>query len=393
MTWNGHRGQDFNRQVLHILLTAGSQALSLPASEPMKEHTMARLRGVRRREVLLLLGSTLLLAGRRPAAAQSVAQFYRGRVITLLVASAPGGVNDLVGRLIAKHLPVRIPGKPDIVVENLKAAGIVLANRLYADEETDGSVIAMLERSTPQLAIEGNPNVRFDPLKLTWLGSVSSYADDAYVLEVNSTFPARSVADLKVAGGPLARIGTTGAGSTNAVFTDICTQVLGLNVQNIRGYAGASAVFLAQQRGELDGQIVGFSAMKAGQSTLWKEGFFRPLVAFGRTKRLPELPDVPTGRELTDNLMKLALIKFAEAPFFMALPLVAPPGVPPDRATALGTAFMAMTKDPAFVQDAHKLSLDVSPIDGDAVRKLIETMEQTPKDVIAQIDGIVPPSD
>jgi tripartite-type tricarboxylate transporter receptor subunit TctC len=354
---------------------------------------MARLHAVRRREALLLLGSTLLLAGRRPAAAQSIEQFYKGRTITLLVASAPGGVNDLVGRLIAKHLAGRIPGQPVIVVENLKTAGIVLANRLYADEAKDGSVVAMLERSTPQLAIEGNPNVRFDPLKLTWLGSVSSYADDAYVLEVNSSFPAKSVADLKVPGGPLARIGTTGAGSTNAVFTDISKQVLGLNVQNIRGYAGAAAVFLAQQRGELDGQVVGFSAMKAGQSTLWKEGFFRPLVAFGRTKRLPELPDVPTGRELTDDPKKLALIKFAEAPFFMALPLVAPPDVPPDRAAALQAAFMATTKDPAFLQDANKLSLDVSPIDGDAVRKLIEEMQQTPKDVIAQFDEIVPPSD
>jgi tripartite-type tricarboxylate transporter receptor subunit TctC len=354
---------------------------------------MAPLHDVKRREVLLLLGSTFLLAAQRPAAAQSVEQFYQGRVITLLVASAPGGINDLVGRLIAKHLPSQIPGKPDIVVENLKAAGIVLANRLYSDEEKDGSVIAMLERSTPQLAVEGNPNVRFDPLKLTWLGSVSSYANDAYVLEVNSTFPAKSVADLKVPGGPVARIGTTGAGSTNAVFTDICKQVLGLNVQNIRGYAGAAAVFLAQQRGELDGQIVGFSSMKAGQSTLWKEGFFRPLVAFGRTKRLSDLPDVPTGRELTDDPKKLALIKFAEAPFFMALPLVAPPDVPPDRTKALQTAYMAMTKDPGFLQDAHKLSLDVSPISGDAIRKLIEHMEQTPKDVIAQIDGILPPSD
>ena len=102
---------------------------------------------------------------------------------------------------------------------------------------------------------------------------------------------------------------------------------------------------------------------------------------------------MPTGRELTDDPKKLALIEFAEAPFFMALPLVAPPDVPRDRARALKTAFMAMTKDLAFLQDAHRLSLDVSPIDGDAVRKLIEKMKQAPKDVIAQIDGIVPPSD
>lgn len=342
--------------------------------------------------LVTLLGMLVLLAPTQ-AAAQSVAPFYGGRTVHLLVASAPGGINDLVGRLIAKHLGNFIPGKPNIIVENLHSAGIVLANRLYSDEPKDGSVIAMLERSTPQLAVAGNPNVRFDPLGLTWLGSVSSYANDAYILEVNSTFAAKTVADLRRPGGPVARVGTTGAGSTNAVFTDISKNVLGLNIENIRGYAGAAAVFLAQQRHELDGQIVGFSSLKAGQSALWKAGFFRPLIAFGRTTRLPTLADVPTGRELTKDPNGLALIKFAEAPFFMALPLVAPPDVPADRAKALQAAFMEMTKDPAFLADAQRLNLDVSPIGGDAVLHLIEDMKQTPKSVIAQFNSIVPPSD
>src|SRR5579862_5355686 len=297
--------------------------------------------------IALLPGMFVLFAAAQPAAAQSVSQFYGERTITLLVAAAPGGINDLVGRLIAKHLGDYIPGKPNIIVQNLRAAGIVLANRLSSDEAKDGSVIAMLQRSTPQLAVAGNPNVRFDPLKLTWIGSVSSYANDAYILEVNASFPAKTIADLAAPGGPVARVGTTGAGSTNAVFTDICRDVLKLNIENIRGYAGAAAVFLAQQRGELDGQIVGFSSLKAGQSALWKSGFFRPLIAFGRATRLPALADVPTGRELTKDPEGLALIKFAEAPFFMALPLVAPPDVPADRAKALQTAFLRVTKDPA----------------------------------------------
>jgi tripartite-type tricarboxylate transporter receptor subunit TctC len=343
--------------------------------------------------IVLLAGTVMLLVAARPAAAQSVSEFYGERTIALLVASAPGGINDLVGRLIAKHLADYVPGKPKIIVENLRAAGIVLANRLYSNEAKDGSVIAMLQRSTPQLAVAGNPNVRFDPLKLTWLGSVSSYANDAYILEVNSTFAAKTAADLKKPGGPVARVGTTGAGSTNAVFTDISKDALGLHIQNIRGYSGAAAVFLGQQRGELDGQIVGFSSLKAGQSALWQAGFFRPLIAFGRSTRLPALPDVPTGRELTKDPKALALIRFAEAPFFMALPLVAPPDLPPDRAKALQTAFMAMTKDPGFLADAHKLNLDVSPIDGAAVLHVIRDLEQTPKDVIAQYNKIVPPTD
>jgi tripartite-type tricarboxylate transporter receptor subunit TctC len=326
-----------------------------------------------------------------PATAQTVEQFYKGRTVTLYVASAPGGINDLTARLIAKHMPNFLAGKPTIVVQNIAGAnGLALANRLYVNSEKDGSVIAILERGTPQLAIQGDPNVKFDPLKLTWLGSVSSYANDAYLVQVNASFAAKTVADLKKPD-VLARLGTTGAGATNLIFSIICKEVLGLNVLIVRGYPGAAAVFLAQQRGEVDGQINGLSALKAGQKSLWEAGAFRPLVAFSRTTRLPELPDVPIARELTQAPKALSLIAFAEAPFFIALPIAAPPDLPPDRAKALQAAFMDMSRDPAFVADAQRLGLDVSPIDGNAVVKLISQMAATPKDVIAQFNEMVAP--
>ena len=342
-------------------------------------------------KVLLALGFAVLLAFAPPATAQSVEQFYRGRTINFLVASAPGGVNDLMARLISRHLANHIPGKPSIIVQNLQAAGLVLGNRIYAGAEKDGSVIAILERGTPQLAIQGDANARFDPLKMTWLGSVSSYANDAYVFWINANFPAKTVADLKGPNTKLARIGTTGAGATNLVFTIISKDVLGLNIQNVRGYRGAADVFLAQQRGEVDGQIVGHSAIKVGQQALYKAGYFRGLIAFARTTRSPELPDVPTARELVSDPKAQALLAFAEAPFFMALPVVAPPDIPADRAKALQSAFMAMTKDPAFVDEIGKMGQDLSPIDGEAVRGIIAQMGATPKDVIAQFNEIVSP--
>jgi tripartite-type tricarboxylate transporter receptor subunit TctC len=332
------------------------------------------------------------LAAEPATAQQSVEQFYKGRSVTLFVASAPGGINDLTARLIARHMSDFLPGKPSIVVQNLSGggSGLALANRLYVNAEKDGSVIAILERGTPQLAIQGDSNVRFDPLKMTWLGSVSSYANDAYLLQVNSSFPAKTVDDLRKPGMP-ARLGTTGAGATNLVFSIIAKDVLGLNVQVVRGYQGVAAVFLAQQRGEVDGQINGLSAIKIGQLALWQAGAFRPLVAFSRTTRLPELPDVPIGRELTKDPKALSLLAFAEAPFYIALPLVAPPDLPPDRAKALGSAFMAMARDPGFVAEAEKLGLDVSPVDGNAVLDVIRQMAATPKDVIAQFNAIVAP--
>jgi tripartite-type tricarboxylate transporter receptor subunit TctC len=341
--------------------------------------------------IVALLGICSAAFSPRPAGAQTVEQFYKGRTITLYVASAPGGINDLTARLIAKHLVNFLAGKPTIVVQNLSGAnGLALANRLYVNTEKDGSAIAILERGTPQLAVQGDPNVKFDPLKLTWLGSVSSYANDAYLLQVNASFPTTTFADLKKSGA-LVRLGTTGAGATNLIFSIIAKDVLGLNVQIVRGYPGAAAVFLAQQRAEVDGQINGLSALKAGQMSLWQAGAFRPLVAFSRTTRLGELPEVPTARELTQDPKALSLIAFAEDPFFMALPIAAPPDLPADRAKALQTAFVEMSKDAAFVSDAQKLGLDVSPIDGDAVIKLITQMAATPKDVIAPFNQMVAP--
>lgn len=333
--------------------------------------------------VLVLLG-----CGTRDAAAQAAEPFYKGKTVNFLVASAPGGINDLAARLISRHLGRYIPGHPNIVVQNLQSSGLALANRVYNAPERDGLLIAMLERGAPQHAIMGDPNARFDPVRIGWLGSLSSFGNDAYTLAVNATFHAKTVDDLRKPGLPSAKIGTTGAGATNAIFANLMKDVLKLNVQHVRGYRGASAVFLAQQRGEVDGQVIGIAAIKVGQPALWKAGAIRPLIAFGRTTRFHEIPDVPTGRELTDDPKVLRLLEFAESPLFMALPLISPPDLPPERAQILQTGFMAMVKDPGFTAEADKMGLELSPIDGEAVRKVVVRMQSTPPDVIGQFKAI-----
>src|SRR5438128_7169662 len=138
----------------------------------------------------LVAGAVLATAG--SAAAQTVEQFYRGRTINFLVASAPGGINDLTARLMSRHLGNHIPGRPTLVVQNLQSAGLALANRIYANAEKDGTAIAILEPGVPQLAAQGEPNARFAPLKMTWLGSVASYVHYADIFRVNATSAANS---------------------------------------------------------------------------------------------------------------------------------------------------------------------------------------------------------
>src|SRR5262249_23482736 len=145
--------------------------------------------------VTIAAGLCLAALSANSSAAQTVEQFYKGRTINFLVASVPGGVNDLTARLISRHLGKYLPGNPTIVVQNLQPSGLVLVNRIYNLPTADGLTIAIVERGVPQVAIMGDANARFDPLKITWIGSVSSYGNDAYTLSVNSTFHAKTAED------------------------------------------------------------------------------------------------------------------------------------------------------------------------------------------------------
>jgi tripartite-type tricarboxylate transporter receptor subunit TctC len=333
---------------------------------------------------IVSMGATTLA----PASAQSVEQFYKGRPITMLVGTSPGGINDISARLVARHLGRFVPGNPAIVVQNNPGAGgLVTANRLYHNVEKDGAVLAKVERAVPQLAIQGDPNAQFDPMKFVWLGSLSSYADDAYFMAINAGNQVRSIDEIRP-GGKSLNLGADSSASSNLIFAVIAKEILGLNINVVRGYTGAATMFLAMQRGEIDGQFVGLSSIKSGQRDLWNRKAFRMLMAFGRTTRHPDFPDIPIGREMANDASALALIDFAELPFFIALPFAAPPGVPPDRARALQTAFMAMCRDKSFIEDAEKIGIDMSPVDGEGVLKMLAKVAATPKDVIARYNTI-----
>jgi tripartite-type tricarboxylate transporter receptor subunit TctC len=325
----------------------------------------------------------------RGADSQPAEQYYKGKTITILVGTSPGGINDLTARFMAKHFARFIPGNPSMVVQQTPGGGgLVTANRIYQTSERDGTVLAKLERAAPQLAVQGNSKVQFDPMKLTWLGSMSSYADDAYLMLVNTDNQAKSIDDIKPGGPQRITLGANNAASSNLIFGIIAKEALHLNLNVVRGYTGAAPLFLAMQRKELDGQMVGFSSVLTGQRDLWDKKVFRPLMQFGRTTRHPLFPDIPTGRELTSDPNTLALIEFAEIPFFMSLPFVGPPGIPLDRAKLLQTAFMAMCRDKAVLEEAERLGIDMSPIDADTILQLVARMAATPKDVIARYNAI-----
>jgi tripartite-type tricarboxylate transporter receptor subunit TctC len=321
--------------------------------------------------------------------AQSVEQFYKGRTIRVVVGSSAGGGTDIMARLLSRYMGKYIPGSPSIVVQNQPGAGgIVGANRIANTADRDGSEFATMERAIPQFAIMGDPNARFDPLALTWLGSLSSYRDDAFMLVVNANNGVLRAEELRQPQTSI-HVGASQQGSTNLTFAVIAKEVLGLNVEAISGYAGTAKIALAMQSGEVDGELIGIVSIQASQRHMWAEKLVRPLVQFARKTRHPDLPDVPTGRELVRTPEGMALLEFAELPFFMAQSFVAPAGVPPERAQALRSAFMSATRDPDYVQEARKLDMDNSPIDHLQIENLLRRAGATPKTVLDEFQKLV----
>lgn len=339
--------------------------------------------------MLAAAGLAALTASHAQAQPQTVEQFYAGRTITLIVPFSAGGYYDVGARVIARHIGRHIPGKPNVVVQNQPSAGgIGLANRFAHASEKDGTLIGVLQRAIPQVALMGDPNVKYDPMKLTWFGSLSGYATDSYLLFVNATHKVQTAAELRQPG-VRAIMGSNRSGSTNLMLALVARDVLKLNLDVVRGFPGANDITLAQLRGEVDGQLADLSVLKAGMGDMWNTKKVRPLVQFARTTRLAELADIPIARELVDNEQDKAVLMFAELPFFMALPLAGPAGIPPDRAKAIGDGFMAMAGDAEFVTETRKIGYPGDLVDGDRIVKLIAEAAKTPKDVIERYSKIV----
>jgi tripartite-type tricarboxylate transporter receptor subunit TctC len=309
------------------------------------------------------------------ARADEVADFYRGKLIKVVVGFASGGGYDVYARLLARHFGKYIPGNPSLVVQNMPGAGgLRAANFVYGAASKDGTTIGTFSRDIPLLAVLGaNAAVQFDPRKFTWIGSSSSFVDDAYILIVRADAPATSIAEARRPGGsPLALAGSA-EGASGSDVPVILRDTIGLNAKVIGGYPDSTTMFLAMERGEVHGRTVDLSTVRT-----FRPGWLQPgsgmhvLVQFARTTRHPALPEVPTARELAGTDDALALIELSEQPYAMARPFAAPPEVPQDRAEALRAAFLATHRDPQYLEEAARLRVDVSPVSGADVLKMVE---------------------
>jgi len=324
--------------------------------------------------------------------AEPVADFYRSRTINLVVGYGPGGGYDLYARLLARHIGRFIPGNPSVVVQNMPGAGSLrAANFLYGAAPGDGATIGTVARDMPLLAVLGTiSGVRFDPRKFIWLGSSSRFANDAYVLMVRTDAPVKSLEQARRPGGEPLVLGSTAEGTSGTDAPMLLRNLLGLNIKLVAGYPDNGAVFLAVDRGEVNGRTVDLSTMRSLRPD-WLEPNrnMRALIQFARATRHPDFQDVPTALEFAGTQRSQALIEFAQLPYMMARPFVAPPAVPSDRATALKAAFVAAHRDPQFLADASQLKIEVDAADAEEVQQTVALIANAAPDLLDELRSVL----
>jgi tripartite-type tricarboxylate transporter receptor subunit TctC len=288
-----------------------------------------------------------------PAAAQSVAEFYKGKTIAILMGTQPGGSYDLYGRVIGEHLSRYIPGNPTIIMEHMPGAGgVVAGNHVYGPGPQDGTKI-LLSHSIPLAERLEPKGVRFESSKFQWLGTFDAIA---HTMAIWHRAQVNTIDVLKTK--PLV-IGSFSKSHLTYQWAAMMKHVLGTSYQVITGYPSGSDLNLAMERGEVDGWAASWENL-AGTRPQWlTEKKVSLLVSF-TFERKEQIPDVPTLLELTPPDKK-DIVEFLTAGTPFGRAMAVGPGVPADRVAALRKAFDDVMKDPAFLAEAAKRKLDIDP--------------------------------
>jgi tripartite-type tricarboxylate transporter receptor subunit TctC len=316
-----------------------------------------------------------------PAAADSIADFYGGRTVTLIVSTSAAGGYDTLARAIARHIGKHIPGHPTVIVRNMPGAGgLTATNYLYAAAERDGSVLGLVQNNPPFEPLFGTAEARFDPRQFNWLGTPS--VETAMVL-VYKTVPVFSLDDLR---DRETVMGASGANSTPAFFARLFNATLGTKMKVIAGYPGQNDALVAMERGELDGYpSVFYSALSSTRPTWLIDGTARAIVQYGPGKP-PQLKDVPFVPDLVSVPADKLLLQAAFAPLSIGRPLLLPPGVPAERVAALRQALAETFADPEFLAEGDKIGLSLNdPRSGEELLRVIERAYATPAAILDRL--------
>jgi tripartite-type tricarboxylate transporter receptor subunit TctC len=330
----------------------------------------------------LVAGAALgLSAACAPAMAQSVADFYRGKTINLLVGSGEGGGFDLSARLTAQFIGKYIPGNPTVVVQNMPgASGLRVAENIYNIAPRDGTVVAITQ---PSLVLHKvvNPSARFNPLDYTWIGRIGSFVTYGVVWH---TAPAQTIEEAKSKELILGAVGPSGPG---AMLPTALNRLAGTRITIVKGYKSAAELGLAMERGELQGS--GSSSWEYVKSKRWIENKLARILFTIGLSRSHYVPEVPTVVELVTDERGKNVMRLITSASEIGRAILAPPGIPADRANALREAFTQMVKDPEFIAESARRDLDVEPLAAADILKIVADDMKMSADVVEATRAIM----
>ncbi len=337
-----------------------------------------------KRSILALALFASVFAGATGARADAVEDFYKGRAISIVVATSSGGAYDILARVLSKHIGKHIPGKPSVNVKNMPGGGgIVGTNWLYNVAEKDGTVIGALLNIGPLEQVFGTEGVRYDARKFTYLGS--SDPDTGFLALWNSA-PVNSLDDLRKTE---VTVATSGPSSSPAFFARLQNEVLKLKLKMIAGYPGQNEALMAMEQGEVHGYpSIFYSSLTSFKPQWVKDKTIKLMVQFGSRTR-PEFPDVPSLMDQVTDPEDRLLAQAGFALTDIGRPYVLPPGVPEDRAAAIKSAMRATFADPAFLADARQAGLQVdAPQSAEDVQAIVDRVYKMPPRVIERLKAL-----
>ncbi len=310
------------------------------------------------------------------ANAQSPAEFYKGKNVELYIGYSVGGAYDLYARVLARHIGKHIPGNPTIIPKNMEGAGSLrLANWLYNVGAKDGTVLATIGRGTGFDPLLGSKGAQFQADKFTWIGSANNE------VSICVAWKGSGITKFEDAMSKELIVGGTGAAADTDQFPRILNGVLGTKFKIVFGYPGGNDITLAMERGEVKGRCGwSWSSVVATHKRWVDDKTITILVQLSLSKH-PDLPDVPLVMDFAKTEEQKQIFKLIFARQVMGRPFVAPPGLPRDRADALRKAFDDTMKDAEFLADAVRTQLEITPVSGEEVEKLVTDLYQTPKPV------------
>ena len=320
------------------------------------------------------------------ALAASVEDFYKGKTIQFVVGSTAGGGYDTYTRLMARHFAQYVPGKPSTIVQNMPgAAMLIAANYIFNSAPRDGTVIGHWSGPLILQHMMGNPAVQFDGRKFGWVGMPTA---DSLICITTERSGIKTAEEWHKAKTRL-KLGAIGPGTSGTDDTKLLAAATGFPLQLIEGYKGTADIRIAAETGEVDGtcafgwqsaKVTWANALKARQIHVVLQTMLEPH---------PELKDVPLAVDYAKTDEGKKLLQIASELYGKQRLYSLPPQVPEERVRTLQKAFTDTLKDPQLKAEAEKAKLEIDPIDGPGIEKMVKGLYEIEPAILKRVKQIL----